>query len=374
MLTPDNIHKRYSETLIEPYVEMEDRPGDIQWENNTHGGGGRDKGLNNDMDMRGIIIAICLLSLIPLVLWFVSTIADLLFYKWSKIQRKPSIRDCVEILDNYLTEDNVSDQLYYGQGNSHNIFWYADNNTNDDDDDNKKDNSELMEDGSKMEIETRINMTTQKNYRHKYKTKVAPSSTYDYMTSQEKVQHMIHVHKTYCYSRFEESHSTRHYLRGNFILSLIATIKLFSSGIMVVLAMFALNTDPLTVLAFTGVAWTALWFQGGIVDLFRNYLYHFVILSTDKFHPGNIVMLEGHTKEPGCVFTITPIYTVMLTKRSSTTGRSEELLFQDVPNYNFFIYPMTTAYRWKKSTNNKRSKIIPTTNVVQTTPTTLHVK
>jgi hypothetical protein len=260
-----------------------------------------------------------------------------------------------------LNEDTVTDLSHCGYGNPQNLFWYAE-----EDDTGNENSEETAGDGTIAQNtkDTRIDMTKEKKQeRQKQSRKQNVTVDRVYAKSQEKAHHMMHVHKTYCYSRFEESHSARRYLRGNFILTLVATIKLLASGIMITLGTFALDTDPLTILAFTGVAWTALWFQGGIVDLFRNYLYHFVILATDKFHPGNIVMLEGHTKEPGCVFAITPLYTVLMTKHADAAGRSEELLFEDVPNYNFFVYPMTTAYRWKKPI--KRNKIVASASVTK---------
>jgi hypothetical protein len=325
--------------------------------NNGPGGGSTGTGdgldddhLKNNAIMRGIFLAVFLLSLIPLILWFVTVITDFLFHKCSKIQRKPSIQDCINILDNYLDEDTVSDLTKCGYGNPQNLFWYA---QDDENDLNDVDLGNTTNDAN----DTRISMEQQQK-KHQQQQQQPRFSNFTRTTykTEEKVHRMLHLHKTYCYSQLEEFHSTRRYLRGNFILSLVATMKLLVTGIMVTLSLFALDTDPLTVLAFTGVAWTALWFQGGVVDLFRNYLYHFVILSMDKFHPGNIVMLEGHMKEPGCVYAITPIYTVLLIKRADATGRAEELLFEDILNYNFFVYPMTTTYKWKKPI--KKNKIV----------------
>ena len=305
-------------------------------------------------------MALCLLSSIPLVWWLISVLTELLFYKCSKIQRKLSLRDCIGILDNYLDEDMVADltKYGYGGGNAQNLFWYVEN---DDDDASTTGSPMNVEENIGTANDVAIDVGSGKTQGRSYN--YSNNAGYSFK-SREKVKRMMHLHKTYCYSQLEEEHSAKRYLRGNFILALVATMKLLVTTLFITLSLFALDTDPLTVLAFTGVAWTALWFQGGVVDLFRNYLYHFVILSTDKFHPGNIIQLEGHMKEPGCVFYITPLYTVLLIKRTDAVGRIEELLFVDVLNYNFFAFPMSTSLRWKKPSKRGTKAVAATTGAV----------
>ena len=299
-----------------------------------------------------ISLSLCLLSSIPLLLWLLTTMTEFLFHKCTQIQRKLSLIDCIQILDNYSDKDTADDLDDSGYANPQNLFWYSNEG-----DANGNDRMQVID--TRDDVRINVNRRTEEETAVPYRSDT--SFSYE---SHQKAERMLHLHKTYCYSGSEDYHATRRYLRGNFILALVATMKLLLSCIMITLSLFALNTDPLTVLAFTGVAWTALWFQGGVVDLSRNYLYYFVLLISDKFHPGNIVMLEGYMKEPGCIYRITPLYTVFLIKRENRDARAEELLFLDVMNYNFFVYPQATAFRWKKlpkRTKQNNTKIIAST-------------
>jgi hypothetical protein len=254
------------------------------------------------------------------------------------------------ILDNYYEEDTVwivddTDDPKY----PHNAFWhnedanyYRNIGYNANGGRNNEEKKDVRDDANMIAGDVYVNMSDVKQQR-------GGIPTSDLHEWQNKKKHdRLHAHNTYCYSHMEERLSTIRYLRGNFIHSLVATMQLLSTGLLVALSLFALNTDPLSALAFTGIAWTALWFQGGLIDLFRNYLFYFVIICTDKFHPGNILQVQGQMAEPGCVLKITPLCTVIAVKRFHGMGREEEIDFIDINNYAFFVYPVMTAFRWKK--------------------------
>ena len=362
----DNYHKRSLHSVASMNVD------------NNEGIAGDHQHRADDGEIFGrIFVFMCLISLIPLILWFISAVTELLFHKCTKIQEKPSLMDCVQILDNYLDRSVATDLADCGYDNPQNLFWIVD--ADDDEDANYGGVIENEEDVSIQmppahgKIQNNAKKTGHRLQTQPRDTNKSTKSFHAQETIQ-KADHMLHLHKKYCYSKFEENNQTKRYLRGNFILALVATIKLLTSCVMMTLGLFALDTNPLAVLAFTGVAWTALWFQGGIVDLSRNYMYHFVMLASDKCHPGNIVMLDGCMKEFGCVYQITPLYTVLLIKRSGGgDGRSEELLFLDEMNYNFFVYPMLTAYRWKKPTAAITKKVARSNKTATTTTTTTAV-
>lgn len=315
-----------------------------------------------DSNFRGIFVAMGLISLIPLVLWLLSEIIEFLFRRCTKIQRKPTLLECIQILDNYFDKNTtIDDENAYGDDNDPQYaFWY----TNENDKEEQHEDEEVITNDSSGNIgDVSIKMpyiedgvfasppgTTKQRYNDYSKRHIDPIR---YRNAKRNLKHMLHLHKTYSYTRAEGHHSTRRYLRGNFILALKSSMMLIVSCVMITFSLFALNTDPFTVLAFTGVAWAALWFQGGVVEISRNYLFHFTMLFSDKVHPGNIIMLDGYMKEFGCVYEVTPLYTLLLVERSFNEGRSEELLFLDISNYNFFVYPMLTAYRWKKPKSNR---------------------
>lgn len=160
----------------------------------------------------------------------------------------------------------------------------------------------------------------------------------------------VSLHRDFSYSRVEEDEKfiPDMYLRDNFITALLSASKIMMVGALITGALFAMNTDPYAVFLFSGVAWAALWFQGGFSDMFRNYLCFFIIRFSNKFHVGSIVGVEGFLKDVGCVVSITPFCTIIMVMREKKTDThiERELLMMDVPNCNFMSYPQITGWRW----------------------------
>jgi hypothetical protein len=367
-------------------------------------------GWHGVQNARGAIFAVFALSFIPILMWFITATTDFALKKCSKVYRSPSLEECRIILDNYsksglyfepddivvvIDDDTGIQRAIRSASMGESAFWDPNAGLWEGDDyggaDRYDDYSQYPGEGEAEEIEpsaeTKWNESDDRSRRHRGRRKKSSRKGRDGMDDdyddddegngrhgawngdvaggKTRRDKCMKVHGDYCYTRLEEEHKTRRYLRGNFILAVIATMKLCACSVIVVAVTYALDTDPTATVAFFGLVWGSMWFSGGLSDLFRNYLFYFVILFTDKFHPGNVLGLEGRMREFGCVVDIEPLCVVVLVRRISEGDRRyrEDLLLLDVSPYDFFAYQTATVLMWregvKRKTRQQKSKTTP---------------
>lgn len=362
--------------------------------------------VNISLNLKEMFIGLCILFAIPSAMWLFTLISHLIFKKCFNIILEPTVNECIVILDNYLYNELHPDLKDY-EKDLNETFWFSNKNEIKDDKSNKIDHEKeriiseknyylynnfsapaFTQHGHKQydhmnnlhfshhNVRNSINETINKGEQTERTSSSPPlnvkvsKKTGDTKISfraskildipddpMQRIKNRKELHLNYCYTGHENRYTMNYnmkYFRNNVVLLMISTMKLLLALIMVTLALFAMNTDPISILTLSGVAWVALWFQGGLSDLFKNYLYYFIILFNDKIHPGNIISLEGFSNEFGCVVEICPLYTVLIVKRYVQKDyiNTEEFMFIDVPNSNFYLYKTVIVSKWKKIHKN----------------------
>lgn len=361
-----------------------------------------------------ILLSVYIMSIIPFVIWMVTGIFLFVVGKLTKFQKVPNVEECAIILDNYLCNNddallprpNRFPKVTCRAPEQDSFFWHNQEL------ESSSSSSSSYQTNTNQEGDTVISGFSCRDWRYhhyskeKKKKKEASRSShipFDFSTErhrdrsatlqdQSMIDRRIHLYKAFGYAPLvgdeaekEEKENDHHqqtggggggrccyrfkkslrFLRGNFVMLLLAWVQLLSFTSMMSLALYAINTEPSNILALSGLAWSFFLYQGGLADLMKQYLYYFILLINDKIHVGTLCRLDGRTKGVTCIVKITPLCVVVMVKQfyepqfipsssSSSTattkrvyGRAEEISFIYVPNYDFYMYHMIVPFEWR---------------------------
>lgn len=155
------------------------------------------------------------------------------------------------------------------------------------------------------------------------------------------------------------------YLRGNFLLFIQQILGIFTICATFTVATWIMGTDPFAIVAYSGIAWTALWFNSGLTIYIGHYIAYLCILASDKYKAGSLIFIPGQMEDVGCVYDIKPLCTEILMRRMSKNKEFVESYFLQVPNAIVFNVSPSLIGRCKKNVCLKKK-----TAVNKTTTTT----
>jgi hypothetical protein len=333
-------------------------------------------GKNDDLhDGSHTALGVFIFLSLPVVYWVISYFFHILEKKCCKIQLKPSLEECCIILDTYSYE--TPDNGFKGYENLIDQTWWVSKNAEEEEEEEEggekyrerkrnlninisrrrgddsggarsRGSYGLVDIGENMGGKTTTSIKTEEP--SKNHTSILFNDMENDMNPQDRVHFRKELLNRYVYTPYEGRwiSYTLKYIRSNGLTAVTSVISLNFVIAFVALGLFALDLDPLTTLTLSGVTWTALWFQGGLSEVFKNYLYYFLILLTDKTHPGNIVNLPGYCDTDVCVVEVLPLYTVGIIRIFGKTvgDHVDEFRFVDIPNSVLFTLKMETVYRW----------------------------
>ena len=335
-------------------------------------------GLENDVNRHGVgffnmVLALGLFALLPVWLWIGNRLVRLLIDKCTRFQKKPTLDECIQTVVLYWNDlessasetkivgwhscDHDGEMMYVRQTGTesgvNNIISSVTVDRNGDIIVNVNDDG-----GEDAGEGSRYNNNNSSNggsgpilLRNKQKTSAAPGIV-GYSSAAQANYREVKLVTSHLNAQRGTRHETERYLRTSMALFCYAIISLVIFFVVVTASFWSVGTDIVTVVSRLGIAWTAVWFNGGLATFLGNYISYLAILLTCRFTLGSLVKVEGTTKTHGCVISIEPLYTEIIVVEQTDSALLLDI--KQVANITFFTVTISSFMQGQSAPLVKR--------------------